>query len=181
MFLVRVALLVPGLAADIRSPGKWTSLFELLAICGVSLVLAGALPRDNPELRRWDPALDRLIFAGRVLFAVSLVVFAIQHFMYPKFVATLVPAWIPARLFWAWFSGFAFAATAISLAANRLVRLSSTLLAIQFFSWLLVLHIPRAAAAWPNGDEWTSMLVALAMAGSGLILAGSPPRRSTET
>jgi hypothetical protein len=43
----------------------------------------------------------------------------------------------------------------------------------MFLLWVLVLHAPRVAASPRNGDEVTSLLVALAMGGASFILAGA--------
>ncbi|MBZ5651595.1 MAG: DoxX family membrane protein [Acidobacteriia bacterium] len=156
MLLVRVLLAyVPRLAANIHDPGPWTSGSELLALCGAALVLAGA-----PKL-------------GRILFAAPLVVFGVQHFLYARFIATLVPAWIPGRLFWAYFVGVAFLCTAVSIAAQKMARLFAILLGLMFFLWVLIVHLPRVTATPHNGNEWTSLFVALAMSGGALLIAGS--------
>ena len=57
-----------------------------------------------------------------------------------------VPSWIPFHPFWIVFVGAALFAGALSLAWNRYTRLSSTLLAIMLFIFVLTLHIPRVAA-----------------------------------
>ncbi len=156
LLCVRVLLAyVPRLMANIHDPGPWTSGSELLALCGAALVLAGVKK------------------LGRILFALPLVVFAIQHFLYARFIATLVPAWIPGRLFWAYFVGVAFSCAAVSIAARKTARFSAILLGLMFFLWVLIVHLPRVAAAPHNGNEWTSMLVALAMSGGALLIAGS--------
>ncbi len=110
---------------------------------------------------------------GRFLIAISLVVFAVQHFMYARFVATLVPAWIPARLFWAYFTGIAFVAAAVSIASKKMLRIAAMLLGTMFFLWVVLLHIPRVAGAVRNGDEVTSLFVAVAMCGLSFALAGA--------
>jgi uncharacterized membrane protein len=110
--------------------------------------------------------------AGRYLIAISLPVFAVQHFMYADFVATLVPSWIPAHLFWAYFAGVAFIAAALTIAAKKMMRLTGMLLGTMFLLWVVVLHAPRVAAALHNGNEVTSLFVALAMSGVGFALAG---------
>ena len=156
LLFVRVLVAyVPRLVANIHDPGPWTSGSELLALCGAALVLAG-LPK-----------------VGRILFAVPLLAFGVQHFLYARFIATLVPAWIPGRLFWAYFVGVAFVAAALSIAAQKAARLSAILLGLMFFLWVLILHLPRVAAAPHNGNEWTSLFVALAMSGGSLLVAGS--------
>jgi len=99
-------------------------------------------------------------------------VFAVQHFIYAGFVATLVPAWIPERLFWAYFTGVAFVAAALSFAAGKMLRLAGILLGSMFLIWVVILHAPRVAGAMRNGDEVTSLFVCLAMSGVGFILAG---------
>ena len=148
---------VPKLAANPHDPGPWTSGFELLALCGAALVLAGA---------------HTSIKLGRVLFAVSLVVFGVQHFLYAHFIATLVPSWILGQLFWAYFVGIAFVAAALSIATQIKIDLAATWLGVMFLLWVVVLHLPRVTAALHNGNEWTSLFVALAMSGGAFMLAG---------
>jgi hypothetical protein len=157
---------VPDLVAHLHNPEPWTSVFELLAISGGAFVLAASL--SSP-----DGAWSWLATVGRYMVAVSLVIFAAQHFMYAGFVATLVPGWIPRHLFWAYFTGGAFVAAALSLVAGKMVRLSTGLLGLMFLLWVVVLHTARVAASPRNGDEVTSLLVALAMGGVSFILAGA--------
>jgi uncharacterized membrane protein len=117
---------------------------------------------------------DGIISPGRIFIAVSLVVFAIQHFLYANFVATLVPGWMPGRLFWAYFVGVAFVAAAIGAVVPRMTRPAGILLGILFFLFVVTLHIPRIATHSRDGNEWTSGFVALAMCGGAWILAGAP-------
>jgi uncharacterized membrane protein YphA (DoxX/SURF4 family) len=157
---------IPDLVAHLHSPGPWTVVFELLALSGGAFVLAASL---SSLTGAWSG----LAAVGRYMVAVSLVVFAVQHFMYAGFVAGLVTPWIPWHLFWAYFTGGAFVAAAVSLAAGKMVRLSAGLLGLMFLLWVLLLHTPRVAASPRNGDEVTSLLVALAMGGVSFILAGA--------
>jgi hypothetical protein len=156
----------PVLVARLHDPGPWTVLFELLALGGGSFIIAASFPPLH------DGAWRTVAAVGRYLVAVSLVVFAVQHFMYARFVADLVPAWIPTRLFWAYFTGIAFVAAALAIAANKMVRIAATLLGTMFFLWVVLLHVPRVAGALRNGDEVTSLFVALAMSGVSFVLAG---------
>jgi uncharacterized membrane protein YphA (DoxX/SURF4 family) len=160
---------LPTLVARLHDPGPWTVIFEILAMASGAWVLAADAPPDGTIPQT---VVSRMAHAGRYLIAVSLIVFAVQHFMYARFVANLVTAWIPAHLFWAYFTGIAFVAAALSIAAGRAVRLSGILLGAMFLLWVFVLHIPRVAHATHNGDEVTSLLVALAMSGIGFALAG---------
>jgi len=163
---------VPALVERVHDPGPWTVLFEILAMVGGAWVLAASFPADRVGFQSWDNVVWRLADAGRFLIAISLVVFAVQHFMYARFVATLVPAWIPGHLFWAYFTGLAFVAAALAIAAKNMVRLAAMLLGTMFFLWVVLLHIPRVAGAIRNGNEVTSLFVAVAMCGLSFALAG---------
>lgn len=113
------------------------------------------------------------------MYALPLIVFGIQHFMYARFVATLVPAWIPARLFWNYFVGAAFFTASISLMVKIKAFLAAALLGLMFFLWVVIVHAPRIALAPHNVNEWTSGLVTLAMSGGALLLTHDLPNRGT--
>src|SRR6266481_3404889 len=118
---------------------------------------------------------------GRIFVAISLVVFGVQHFIYGGFVATLVPAFMPGRLFWAYFVGVAFVAAAIGILTRMLARPAATMLGVMFFLFVVLLHIPRIVGNSSNGNEWTSGFVALAMCGGAWILASAAPLEERET
>lgn len=173
LFLKILFLHAPGLLAQLHNPGPWTSTFELLALCGGAFVLADLTPADAPTKQLPDTITARLATAGRLFFAIGLVVFAVQHFLYARFIATLIPAWIPGHLFWAYFVGVAFIGAALALATKVQATLTAALLGTMFLLWVVVLHLPRVARAPRNGDELTSLLIALAMGGISFILAAS--------
>ena len=70
--------------------------------------------------------------------AVALPVFAIQHFMYARFIAGLVPAWIPARLFWAYFVGAAFLAASGARLADKMTYAAAVALGTMFLIWVVI-------------------------------------------
>jgi len=166
-----VIIYVPRIIANPRDPGPWTSGFEILAMCGVALFLFWSLPAQP---NAWPPASGGPIRAlATFLFAALWIVVGVQHFHYAHFVATLVPAWIPWPLFWAYFVGTTFFATALALIVNKLASLATSLLGIMFLLFVLIVHAPRITAALHNANEWTSGFIALAMSGGGLVAAGA--------
>ncbi|WP_158945197.1 hypothetical protein [Granulicella sp. S190] len=178
--LLGVALLLdvlffhlPGLIAQLHNPGPWTSSFELLALMGGAFVLASTALPDGFRMEPSNEVTTLLASFGRIVFAIALVVFAVQHFLYARFVATLIPAWIPAHLFLTYFVGVAFLAAALAIATKKVARTASELLGTMFLLWVLCLHAPRVAASPRNGDEVTSLLVCLAMSGASFVLAKS--------
>jgi uncharacterized membrane protein YphA (DoxX/SURF4 family) len=149
-----------------------TRAFEALASSAMAFVLAGILPLEVGSLEPRN-ILNKVVTFGRMLFAISMIVFGVQHFMYAGFIAFLIPSWIPGHLFWAYFTGSAFIAAGLCIAIRIFAPLAATLLGIMFLLWVLVLHAPRVVAQPRNGDEWTSAFVALAFAGGSFILAAA--------
>lgn len=149
-----------------------TRAFEGLTLSSIAFVIAGLLPKDD---KRSGPSANAnwLILLGRFLFAISMIVFGAQHFMYAAYIATLIPAWIPFHLFWVYFTGTGFIAAGLCIATGILAPLASMSLGTMFLLWFLLLHAPRVAASPRNGDEWTSAFVALAIAGGSFILASA--------
>jgi uncharacterized membrane protein len=162
------------LLSDIHNPNPWTGTAENLALASGAFIIAG--DTRSPTLSPGKSALSRY---GRILFAISLIVFAVQHFMYADFIATLVPNWIPLKLFWAYFIGVAFTLASISLLTNIKTRLASCLLGFMFLFWVIFLHLPRVAAATHIEPEKTSMFIALAMCGIFFTIAAESPTESS--
>src|SRR5256886_10748210 len=96
--------------------------------------------------------MDKRQTVGRVFVAVSLVVFGVQHFLYGGFVAGLVPAWMPGRLFWAYFVGGAFLAAAVGILVELLGRPAGRLVGGMFFFFLLGLPMSRVVLYSPAGE-----------------------------
>src|ERR1700676_3888967 len=154
-----------------------TRAFEGLTLSSIAFILAGILSKYGNSSRPSAGA-NWLLILGRFLFAISMIIFGTQHFMYAAFIATLIPAWIPLHLFWVYFTGTGFIAAGLCIATGILAPLASVALGTMFLLWFLLLHAPRVAASPRNGDEWTSALVALAIAGGSFILASAFSRSS---
>ena len=153
-----------------------TRAFECLTLSAIGFSLAGILPngRDSSAsgiTTNWP------LLLGRSLFAISMVVFGAQHFMNAGFIATLIPAWIPLHLFWAYLTGTGMIAAGFCIATGILASLASMSMGLMFLLWFLLLHAPRVAASPRNGDEWTSAFVALAVSGGSFLLASTFSRR----
>jgi uncharacterized membrane protein YphA (DoxX/SURF4 family) len=88
-------------------------------------------------------SLNRLLLWGKVFVAASLATFGGEHLSAARSLMGLVPKWMSARLFIAYFVGVALIAAGLSLVARKCIRWSSLLLAIMFLLFVLLLH-------WPN-------------------------------
>jgi uncharacterized membrane protein len=155
-FAVGVVLHLVHASLIFTDPTEPSRVLEPLALCAAAFVLAGKFEG-----------------AARYVFALCLVAFGLQHFQYARFIASLIPAWMPLHLALAYFTGSAMIAAGIAIAINVLARLGAGLIGLMFFLWVFTLHAPRVAAAPQNGDEWASLFVALGMAGASWIVAST--------
>jgi uncharacterized membrane protein len=171
LFLLCVLILhLPHFSAVLHNGNDRTRALEPLALSGAAFVLAAILPMGG--LSTGDSSVNsKLIWFGRLLFGLSMIVFGAQHFMYASFLATLVMAWLPAHLFWIYLTGTAMVAAGLAITTAIQARLAGILLGLMFLLWVLLLHAPRVFAAIHNQDEWTSLFVALAFSGSSFIFA----------
>lgn len=119
-----------------------------------------------------DAGLRRLGAVGLAVFGAMDVVLGTIHYQEGALFATLVPAWMPARLFLVYFSGTALAAAGVAFVVRRWVRAAGLWLGLMFLLWVVTLHGPRIAHAPGSTDEWNSGLVCLCFAGMALAAAG---------
>lgn len=151
----------------------WNDAFKLLALCGGAFIVATSFPTDT--VSGIDAVTEKLRPAGPYFFATTMIVFGIEHFIYPKFVALLVPSWLPFHLFWVYFAGIALIAAGAAIVFKFKVKLAATLLGIMLFLWLVMIHIPRAldTTIVDRANEWTSLFEALAFSGIAFLIAGT--------
>ncbi len=117
--------------------------------------------------------LDKFILFGPLCFAISMAIFGADHFVGAKFVATIVPSWIPGHLFWAYFVGFALVAAALSLATSIRWRLAAALLGIMIFIFVLTIHVPNLLAAPHDRTRLTILLRDLCLSAGAVAFAAS--------
>ncbi|MEO6722644.1 MAG: hypothetical protein ABIN67_19900 [Ferruginibacter sp.] len=159
-----------------RQLGLWTNPLKELALSGGAFVIAGFFrEEDIPSTSKstFLSLLEKLIPAGRIFFALTMIAFGIDHFLYAEFVATLVPSWIPGHTFWTYFAAVALIGSGVAIILKIKLELVGRLLALMLFLWFIMLHIPRAIVAPPsdNGNEITSVFQALAFSGIALAIA----------
>lgn len=168
LLLLLIAFHIPyGIQANLHFLGGWGDAFKLLAFSGGAFIVASSVADTDTNV------LEKLIPVGRFFFAITILVFGIEHFIYAPFVQTLVPAWIPGHIFWTYFAGVALIAAGAGIILNVQLRLAANLLGIMIFLWFMLLHIPRAIADphSGNGNEVTSAFEALGFSGIAFLLA----------
>lgn len=178
LFLLCVIFLHIQHFSDVMHKGNdRTRALEPLAMAAAAFVLAGTYATNPGKSSTLHTVTEIAFKSGRFVFAFTMVIFGWQHFEYAAYLATLVPAWLPAHVFWIYLTGTGFIAAGASIALKILGRVAATFLGLMFFLWVVILHAPRVYASLHNADEWSSLFVALAMAGSSFLIASTLPNR----
>jgi uncharacterized membrane protein len=120
--------------------------------------------------------LDKIVVLCNLCFAIPLAVFGAEHLSGARFIMLSVPSYMPWRLFWAYFIGFALLSASLSMATKIQVRWSGLLFGIMMFLFVAMVHVPRALANPSGRIPWTIVIRELSFAGGAWILAGNAMR-----
>ena len=156
--------------SNYRHFGDWENAAKELALAGGALVIAGL---DNNG-RSVVGFLRKLIPLGTILFALTIISFSIDHFVYAHEAADYVPAWVPNHVMWLYITGSALLAAGIAILFDIKRKLGATLLGVMIFIWVIILHIPRVIVGpMDNSGESSSAFLALAYCGIAFVIAGA--------
>lgn len=116
---------------------------------------------------------DKLLLFGPLFYAAPIAAFGTEHFTFAPVIASMVPAFIPWHLFWAYFVGTCLIAGALSLVTGIQTRLAATLLALNFFLFVVLMDVPGWLQNPRDRIAITLALRELAFSGGPLALAAS--------
>jgi len=115
----------------------------------------------------------RLAFA---LYGLALVAFGLSHFFYLELTAPLVPAWLPAAIFWAYATGTIYTVCGLALILGVAMRLATLGAALNITLITLLVWGPMLVAGGLSAMHWQETVVSSALTAAALVLAsGSPP------
>jgi len=136
---------------------------------GLALLVIGLLAAKNDIAKARGP--NKIVALTNLCFAIPLAAFGAEHLSGGKILMNAVPPYMPWRLFWVYFVGFALIAASLSIATKIQVRWSGLLFGIMMFLFVAMLHLPRAVA---SGDRisWTIVFREMSFGGGGWVLAG---------
>jgi uncharacterized membrane protein YphA (DoxX/SURF4 family) len=117
--------------------------------------------------------LNKLAALAFVFYAAPLAVFGAEHLTDAREIMQLVPVWIPARLFWAYFVGVALITASLSLSLKRHLRLTGSLVALMFFLFVVMMHIPGVVEHPRDRFFWAIVFRDSSFGAGALALAGA--------
>ena len=152
-FLIIVATMdLPNLPKELHERLFWTLTVRETSFAGGAMVLAGS------QWPRGRSAGTMLIMLGRLFVACVFIFYAIEHFLFPRFVpgvplAKLTPAWVPVPTLLAYLVGTTLLVAGVGLMIRRTRRTAAAtagvvllLLTIFFYVPILIteIHSPLA-------------------------------------
>src|SRR5277367_2481099 len=98
--------------------------------------------------------LDKVVALGNMCFAMPLAVFGALHLSAAQGLSTMVPAYMPWHLFWAYFVGVALITASLSIATKIQVQWSGFLFGCMMFLFTAMMIVPGLVADPHNRINW---------------------------
>jgi len=147
-----------------------------VSMCGAGILLfLIALWAAKADIAR-ARGLDKIVALSNLCFAIPLAVFGALHLSAANSLMAMVPPYMPWKLFWAYFFGFALLAASLSIATKIQVRWSGLLFGIAMFLFVAMLIVPGVLAHPGDRFAWTFVFRESSFGGGGWILAGNALR-----
>jgi uncharacterized membrane protein len=159
-------LKVPVVVAAPNVEASWLGLGE------ISVILAGAWMLYLLFGRPGGPDTVNLRRAA-MLFGLALIPIGLSHIFYLPQTAAFVPAWLPFRSGWAYFTGAAQIAAGLGVLFWVLPSLAATLEAVALTIFTILVWVPGLFAAHAGRLQWTAVIMsAMITAGAWAAAAG---------
>ncbi len=166
------------ICATPRSIGAWYGVAEAAApLIGAWILYA--LLRWQSRKAHTGFASDGAVRVAQGLFGLTCVFYGWSHFPYADYTASMIPAWLPAHVGLAYFTGACHIAAGIGLIIGVLPRLAATLEATMMSLFGLLVWVPSFFAvpkpdwATPLSNEWSELIVNLMLAAAAWMVATS--------
>jgi uncharacterized membrane protein YphA (DoxX/SURF4 family) len=119
---------------------------------------------------------------GRIFYAIALIVYGVQQFIFGDFRPVLFPDWqssLPLLPVWAYLFGLALLIAAAGIILDKKAKEIFLLLGGVFFGLLCFAHLPYQFISQPHQlyhlGLWVAPLKELALAGGAFVMAGTYP------
>ena len=167
-------LKVPGVLTAPNVEASWLALGEIAVILAgawtLYLLFGRAAGPDAMNLRR-----------ATMLFGLALIPIGLSHIFYPIQTASFVPAWLPGRQGWAYFTGTAQVSAGLGVLFGVLPSLAATLEAVALSIFTVLVWVPGLFHAPLGRPQWTAFVMsAMIAAGAWASAAGVAVRHRAQ-
>ncbi len=183
---VSAVLAVPQWLAKPLNVGAWYPFCEAVTPLAAAAALYVMLRDSRPGLGR-TRAERAALRSAQIVFGLTCVFYGESHFVYAAYTATLVPAWLPDRLLFAYVTGACHVAAGLAIIVGIAPRLAAALEATMMSLFGLVVWVPsffaqpRPSWATPPSQQWSELVVTFMLAAAGWVVMISFSRnRSAE-
>jgi len=166
-FKLRFIVLAPTVEVNYQTNGE-----NAVMVAG-AWVLYAWFAADSDKRRLGFAVGDRGVRIARVLYGLALIAFGLSHFAYVELTAPLVPDWLPAHLFWAYFTGCTYLAAGAAVLTGVFARLAAALSALQMGAFTLLVWIPFIAAGHISDQHWIEFVVSWTLTAAAWVVADS--------
>jgi uncharacterized membrane protein len=141
-FLIIVATMdLPNLPKELHERLFWTLTMRETSFAGGAMVLAGS------QWPRGRSAGTMLIMLGRLFVASTLIFYAIEHFLFPRFVpgvplAKMTPAWVPAPTLLAYIVGATLLVAGVGLMIRSTRRTTAAFAGVVLLLLTIFFYVP---------------------------------------
>lgn len=108
-----------------------------------------------------------------MLYGLALIAFGFSHFAYLELTAPLVPAWLPAPVFWAYLTGSIYVLTGILLLSGFAAKIGAALAAMQIALITLLVWGPMVLKGQLTAFNWQETVVSWTLTAAALAIAAS--------
>jgi len=109
---------------------------------------------------------------GRILFALPFAVFGINHFLMMDYYMGMLTSFIPRTGFIMILTGIMLILASISILTKKFVTISTILLAILLFIFIVTIHIPHLIHEVDTTTTLITLLKDVSLMGGSLMIAG---------
>ena len=149
--------------------------FSMSGACLPLLVIGLLAARSDIAQAR---GLDKIVALTNLCFAIPLAAFGAEH-LSGGIPLKMVPSYMPWRLFWVYFVGFALIAASLSIATRIQVFWSGLLFGIMMFLFVAMLYFPAAVVSGGR-IVWTIVFREMSFGGAAWVLAGTAMGRNSD-
>ncbi|MFC5488739.1 hypothetical protein [Dokdonella soli] len=170
-----VLLKLPAVVAVPGMEATWLGFGEIAVIFTGAWILWSSAAGGEQGFLRFANGASGVRYA-RLLFALSLPMIGLSHFIYSAQTAAFVPVWLPYKLGWAYLTGAGSIAACVAILFGVVPRLAATLEAAMLTIITLLVWGLGLFAKPGDRTQWTAFFISMAIAAGAWVVAASYQR-----